>query len=65
MTCHCAARAGQLEALKWAREHGCPWEESRMCHRAALGGHLGVLKWLRELGRGLHSSASQLNLSRF
>jgi hypothetical protein len=42
--------------LKWAREHGCPWEEdieddtdSDCCALAATWGHLEVLKWLREL----------------
>ena len=44
--------------LKWAREHGCPWDEST-CAAAAgeeqstvlpdvQGGHLEVLQWARE-----------------
>ena len=56
-----AARAGQLEALKWLRQQGIcettglaaaiwsplfpPW-----CSQAAAGGHLAVLQWLREKG---------------
>jgi hypothetical protein len=35
--------------LKWARENGCPWDEST-CDAAADGGHLEVLKWARENG---------------
>ena len=41
--------------LKWARAHGCPWEENIVdhpgfdcCALAARYGHLAVLKWLRE-----------------
>ena len=26
-TCAFAAKYGQLEVLKWARENGCPWDE--------------------------------------
>jgi hypothetical protein len=54
MRCACAAEGGQLETLKWAREHGCPWEENLedlsrdCCALAAKGGHLETLKWLRE-----------------
>jgi ribosomal protein S7 len=35
--------------LKWAREHGCPWNE-RTCYYAAEGGHIEVLRWARENG---------------
>ena len=40
--------------IKWAREHGCPWEEDiddtymNWCARAAYGGHLEMLQWPRE-----------------
>ena len=37
---------GQLEALQWAREHGCPWDED-VC-AWLLRGHLHVLKWAWE-----------------
>ena len=43
------ARAGHLEVLQWAREHGCDWTEGT-CYAAALGGHLEVLKWTHEHG---------------
>ena len=66
LTCALAARGGRLHVLRWAREHGspCPWD-AYTCACAARGGHLEVLKWAREHGQGLHSSTSQLNLSRF
>jgi hypothetical protein len=38
---------GHLEVLRWAREHGCGWDEWT-CARAAADGHLEVLKWARE-----------------
>ena len=44
-----AARAGHLDALKWALDNGCPWDEAT-CAEAARGGHLHVLKWLRDDG---------------
>jgi len=44
---------GHLAVLKWAREHGCPWDE-RTCwyavHSLALPGHMEVLRWAREHG---------------
>ena len=36
--------------MKWAREHGCPWEVNVTCRRAASGGHLNVLEWLIATG---------------
>ena len=47
--CTCAAEGGHLKVLRWARENGCPWDEST-CYSAAEGGHLEVLKWARENG---------------
>ena len=41
------ARGGHLAALRWAREHGCPWDALTSCD-AARGGHLAVLRWARE-----------------
>jgi len=44
--CASAAAAGQLDALRWAREHDCPWDDWT-CAYAAAGGHLEVLQWAR------------------
>jgi len=46
-TCRTLAQSGHLEVLRWAREHGCPFDW-RTCASAASGGHLEVLRWLRE-----------------
>ena len=46
---HAAARHGQLEVLKWAREHDCPWNH-RTCEAAAEGGHTELLQWARVHG---------------
>jgi len=43
------ARHGYLEALQWARQQGCPWDEDT-CAYAARGGHLEVLQWARQQG---------------
>ena len=42
-----AAQARHLEVLRWAREHGCPWDVSNVC-MPAYHGYLNVLKWARE-----------------
>jgi hypothetical protein len=45
---------GQLEALKWAWENGCPGMDrgggEYTCARAAGAGQLEALQWLREQG---------------
>ncbi len=46
-----------LEALRWARTSGCPWDEST-CDEAAAGGHLAVLKWARAEGCGWTAMAA-------
>ena len=40
---------GNLEVLKWAWEHRCPWGSSA-CYRAAQYGNLEVLQWARDRG---------------
>jgi hypothetical protein len=48
--CKNAARAGNLELLKWAYcVKWCYWNADT-CAAAAGGGHLEVLKWARENG---------------
>ena len=44
-----AAENGNLEALKWAKENGCPWDKWT-CADAAENGHLKIIKWARENG---------------
>ncbi|KAL6076337.1 Ankyrin repeat domain-containing protein [Balamuthia mandrillaris] len=47
--CANAAFTGNLEMVQWAREQGCPWDETT-CRLAARGGHLAVLEWARDRG---------------
>ena len=46
--CGWAAHDGELELLKWLREHEYPWGDT--CRKAAQRGHLHVLEWARENG---------------
>ena len=48
-TCFYAASNGHLECLKYAHEHGCPWDEYT-CSFAAGYGHLECLKYAHEHG---------------
>jgi hypothetical protein len=44
-TCAAAARAGQLECLRFLRDKGCAWDRDT-ASEAAAGGHLPVLEWV-------------------
>jgi hypothetical protein len=46
-TCSAAALFGNVELLRWLREHDCPWDEES-CRRAAAFEHFETLKWLRQ-----------------
>ena len=47
--CSEAAAYGQLDALKWLRSNGFPWDES-VVTRAVRHNHLHILKWAIENG---------------
>ena len=47
--CYEAASRGHVSTLKWAREHGCYWD-NEICKVAAGRGHLDCLTWAREHG---------------
>ena len=47
--CTFAAKGGQLEVIRWARAHGCPWDEWTSA-QAAWGGQLEVLQWAHATG---------------
>ena len=51
---HVPNGGGHLEVLRWAREHGCPWDDMTM-QSAAVCGHLEVLQWAREHGCPWHA----------
>ena len=44
-----AAKGGHLAVLKYAHEHGCPWNW-QTCANAAENGHLEVVKYAHENG---------------
>lgn len=48
-----AAETGQLDMLKWLREHGISLASHMAMHSAAKGGQLNVLKWLNENNAGI------------
>ncbi|KAJ1639540.1 hypothetical protein T492DRAFT_899215 [Pavlovales sp. CCMP2436] len=47
--CADAEREGHLEVLRYAHEHGCPWDSSTY-YLAAKEGHLEVLRYAHERG---------------
>ena len=47
--CYYAASNGHLECLRYAHEHGCPWDRST-CSWAASNGHLECLRYAHENG---------------
>ena len=52
-TFEATARGGDMDAIRWLREHKCSWHEEDRANAlagAARGGHLDVLQWLREEG---------------
>jgi len=56
-TCTEAAGSGDLGVLMWAREHGCPWDQS--CSEAAAG--KGDVKMMqRVISSGCPSSAKNM-----
>jgi hypothetical protein len=46
-TCAEAAKCGNVEVLRWLREHDCPWGVTS-CTCAAGAERLDTLKWLRQ-----------------
>ena len=44
-----AALAENLEAIIWAKKHGCPWDD-KACTAACEVGNLPILEWLRARG---------------
>ena len=48
LTCSAAAHESHLECLRYAHEHGCPWDEWT-CYCAAYG-HLECLRYAHQHG---------------
>ena len=49
MVSNLAAKAGNVEVLKWLHRHKAPMD-NMVCEYAALHGQLDVLKWAHEVG---------------
>lgn len=47
--CMFSAQNGNLDALKKARQEGCPWDWST-CAYAAAKGHIHILEWAHQNG---------------
>ena len=41
-----ASAVGHLEVLKWAVEHGCPWNVNQCIQAADANGHVHVAQWM-------------------
>ena len=54
-TCAYAAENGQLEALKYAHETGCPWN-SDTCKKAVEKGYPDILKYAQDNGCPMHKN---------
>ena len=48
-TCSAAAVGGHLAVLRWAHEHGAPWDQNT-CEASAGRGHLHCLQWAHDNG---------------
>lgn len=48
-TCGCAADLGNLELLRYAHEHGCPWDETT-CESAAEFNYLECFRYALQNG---------------
>ena len=55
--CQRAAGAGQLDILKWLRQHKCPWNDYSLMDAAAYG-HLDVIQWAIENGCAMNATVS-------
>ena len=47
--CKTAAEYGKLDALKWLKAHGCPWDK-HTCQYAAEHRHLSCLNGRERMG---------------
>lgn len=56
--CEGAAVTGNLEIMKWARQHEWPWNNT--CGMAAKFGHLALLKWAWQEGAPLKPIALRM-----
>jgi hypothetical protein len=46
--CEQAGLYGNLDTLRWLREHGCPWDIEEVLINAATGGHPDIIRYVIE-----------------
>jgi hypothetical protein len=47
LVCTAAAERGYFEMLRWAREHGCEWNEHTILSSAASSGNVQMAAWVK------------------
>lgn len=62
LVCVAAAAFGHLECLRYAHDHGCPWQADLMCWIAC--GHLECLRYVHEHGCPLDAYTFHMALRR-
>jgi hypothetical protein len=54
----------QLEVIKWALEHDCPWYPVDCCLAAIANRNFAMLEWLRDSGKPWQSTVACSNAAR-
>jgi hypothetical protein len=44
------ALTGAVDALRWLREHGCPWRVRTVCLNACANGYTSILDYIIDQG---------------
>ena len=52
-------RHGELDMLRWFREHGCPWDTDELAHQAAECDSVALMEYLQQ--QGVVFNAEQLS----
>eukprot|EP00953_Heterococcus_sp_UTEX-ZZ885_P005570 3466-Heterococcus_DN1.PRE.1 len=61
--CDLSAATGAVDALRWLKEHGCPWRVRNVCLCASGNGSTDVLDFIIEQGEVLHAELLTTALS--
>jgi hypothetical protein len=56
LVCTAAAERGCFEMLRWAREHGCEWDQHTILSSAASSGDIELTAWVNQQPAVHHSS---------
>jgi hypothetical protein len=61
--CDLSAATGAVDALRWLKEHGCPWRVRNVCLCASGNGSTDILDFIIEQGEVLHAELLTTALS--